>query len=97
VVGPACSAGCLALLLMAQPARAAAPADSRPSEDLAALSLEELSNITVTSVSGHAERLSDAAASVYVITNEEIHRSGSSTLPEALRLAPNLQVARTSS
>jgi iron complex outermembrane receptor protein len=63
--------------------------------DLADLSLEELANIQVTSVSGRAERLSDAPASIYVITAEDIRRSGVTSLPEALRLAPNLQVART--
>jgi len=42
---------------------------------LADLSLEELSNIEVTSVSKRAERLSDAAASIYVITADEIRRS----------------------
>jgi iron complex outermembrane receptor protein len=64
--------------------------------DLADLSLEQLANIEVTSVSRRAERLSDAPASIYVITNEDIRRSGVTSLPEALRLAPNLQVARTS-
>src|SRR5688572_10704576 len=62
--------------------------------DLADLSLEELSNIEITSVSKRAERLSDAAASVFVITGEDIRRSGVTTLPEALRLAPNLHVAQ---
>ncbi len=61
---------------------------------LAELSLEALSNTKVTSVSKRSELLSDAAASVYVITNDAIRRSGYATLPEALRLAPNLQVAR---
>jgi iron complex outermembrane receptor protein len=63
---------------------------------LADLSLEELSKIEVTSVSGYAERLSDAPASVFVIAAEDIRRSGFRTLPEVLRLAPNLQVARSS-
>ena len=63
-------------------------------EQLATLSLEELVNVTITSVSGRDERLGDAAASVYVITADDIRRSGATTLPEALRLAPNLQVAR---
>ena len=62
--------------------------------DLIDLSLEELANIQVTSVSGRAEELSGAAASIYVITSEAIRRSGATTLPEALRLAPNLLVAR---
>ena len=60
------------------------------------LSLEELGNIRVTSVSGRAEPLSDAAASVFVITGDDIRRTGVTSLPEALRLAPNLVVARTS-
>jgi iron complex outermembrane receptor protein len=64
--------------------------------DLGALSLEELGTIVVTSVSGRAEKLSDAPASIYVISSEDIRRSGVRTLPDALRLAPNLQVARTS-
>ena len=59
------------------------------------LSLEQLANIEVTSVSRRSERLSDAPASIYVITNDDIRRSGVRSLPEALRLAPNLQVART--
>ena len=62
--------------------------------DLADLSLEELSNIEITSVSKRPERLLDAAASIFVITGEDIRRSGATSLPEALRLAPNLQVAR---
>jgi iron complex outermembrane receptor protein len=64
-------------------------------QDLADLSLEELSNIEVTSVSKRAERLSDAPASVFVITGDDIRRSGVTSLPEALRLAPNLAVARS--
>src|SRR5467141_4206775 len=62
--------------------------------DLADLSIEELGNIQITSVSRHAERPSDAAASIFVITGEDIRRSGATRLPEALRLAPNLEVAR---
>ena len=62
--------------------------------DLGDLSIEELSNIQITSVSRHAERLSDAPASVFVITAEDIRRSGATSLPEALRIAPNLEVAR---
>lgn len=61
---------------------------------LAELSLEQLSDIVVTSVSRRDERLSDVASSVYVIGREDIRRSGATSLQEALRLAPNLQVAR---
>ena len=62
--------------------------------NLADLTLEQLANIEVTSVSGRPERAQDAAASIYVITGEEIRRSAATSLPEALRLAPTLQVAR---
>ena len=81
----------LALAVAAAPAYAA-PDPPMPAQ-LAELSLEQLSNIEVTSVSGRAENLIDAAASVYVITGDEIRRSTATSLPEALRLAPNLQVA----
>jgi len=60
------------------------------------LSIEELSNIQITSVSKRDEKLSDAPTSVFVITSDDIRRSGATSLPEALRLAPNLQVARIS-
>jgi iron complex outermembrane recepter protein len=75
------------------------PAWSAPQgrvEELADLTIEELANIQVTSVSRKPERLLDAPASVYVITADDIRRSGAGTLPEVLRLAPNLQVAQTS-
>ncbi len=61
---------------------------------LADLSLEALSEVVVTSVSRQETRLSEASASLYVISASDIARSGATTLPEALRLAPNLQVAR---
>lgn len=60
------------------------------------MSLEELSDFRITSVSKREERLANAAASVYVITAEAIRRAGARSLPEALRLAPNLLVARVS-
>ena len=63
---------------------------------LANMSIEDLANIQITSVSKKRERLADAAASVYVITSDDIRRSGATSLPDALRLAPNLQVAQTS-
>ena len=58
------------------------------------LSLDELMQVEVTSVSKRTEKLADAPASIFVISSEDIRRSGASTLPEALRLAPNLEVAR---
>ncbi len=81
-------------LLTAVLAAPGARAEDPPSREFADLSLEELGSIDVTSVSKKAERLSDAAASIFVITGEDIRRSGATSLPEALRLAPNLQVSR---
>jgi iron complex outermembrane recepter protein len=72
----------------------AAAAQAAPDRTLATLSLEELSNIEITSVSKRVERLSDAPTSVYVITSADIRRSGATKLVEALRLAPNLQVVQ---
>ncbi len=63
-------------------------------DSLVDLSFEELANIEITSVSRRAQPLSEAPASVYVITAEAIRRSGATSLPQALRLAPNLQVAQ---
>ena len=83
---------CLALA-SAVPAATASPSELQASS-FADLTLEQLSNVQVTSVSKRAERLADAASSVYVISAEDIRRSGATTLPEALRLAPNLFVAR---
>src|SRR5258708_35401606 len=59
--------------------------------DIADLSIEELGNIQITSVSKHAERLADAAASIFVITGEDLRPSGASRLPPALRLPPHPQ------
>jgi iron complex outermembrane receptor protein len=62
--------------------------------DLKKLSIEELMEIDVTSVSRRSERLNQAAAAIVVITQEEIRRSGVTSLPEALRLVNSLHVAR---
>jgi iron complex outermembrane receptor protein len=66
-------------------------------EALKQLSIEQLMNLQVTSVSKRPERLAQSAAAIQVITREDIRRSGASSLPEALRLASNLQVAQVDS
>jgi len=78
------------LMLVSSAGHASVPV----TDGFANLSLEELANIQVTSVSRRAERLGDTPASVVVIRGDDIRRAGAATLPEALRLAPNLQVAR---
>ncbi|MEJ0007113.1 MAG: TonB-dependent receptor [Steroidobacteraceae bacterium] len=69
-------------------------ADSVTADDLSRMSLEELANVQVTSVSKSPEPLRRAPANIYVITHEDILRSGARSLTEVLRLAPNLQVAQ---
>lgn len=63
-------------------------------DDLLDMSLEELMNIEVTSVSKKAESKNDTAAAITVITAEDIRRGGFTSIPEALRIVPGVQVAR---
>lgn len=62
--------------------------------DFTEFSLEELKDIEIISVSKKPEKLSDVSAAVFVITQEDIRRAGVTTIPDALRLAPGVQVAR---
>src|SRR5438034_775158 len=73
------------------------PDSSLSAEALKKLSIEQLMNLQVTSVSKRPERLSQTASAIQVITQEDIRRSGASSLAEALRLATNLQVAQVDS
>lgn len=68
--------------------------DTGFSRELASLDIEQLMNIQVSSVSRREESVFSAPASAFVITADDIRRSGYTSLPEILRLAPNLQVAR---
>ena len=65
--------------------------------DLLNMSLSQLSNVSVTSVSKKSEKASQAPAAIYVITQEDIHRSGATSIPEALRMVPGIQVAQAGS
>jgi iron complex outermembrane receptor protein len=69
------------------------PGQSSPAA-LKQLSLEELSQIEVTTPSKEPTKVSKTAAAIYVITGEDIRRSGATSIPEALRLAPGAEVAR---
>ncbi len=70
----------------------AARAQKRPG-DLAGMSIEELMQVQVTSASKKQEKLSETAAAMYVITQEDIRRSGMTSIPELLRMVPGLEVA----
>jgi len=87
----------LGLICFAPPGLAQQPDSSLSAEALKKLSIEELMNLQVTSVSKRPERLSQTASAIQVITQEDIRRSGASSLAEALRLATNLQVAQVDS
>ena len=63
-------------------------------DDLGEFSIEDLMNMEVTSVSKKAQKLSDSPAAVFVITRDDVRRSGATSIPEALRLAPGIDVAR---
>lgn len=82
----------LLLLLVAGAATAAAAASY--AGDLTALSIEELMAIEFSSLSRKSQRLSDTPAAAFVITAEDIRRSGATSVPEALRMVPGIQVAR---
>jgi len=77
---------------------AAAADDGSPTiGQLKQLNVEDLMNVEVTSVARHPEKLLQAASAIQVITQEDIRRSGATSIPEALRLADNLQVAQKNS
>jgi iron complex outermembrane receptor protein len=61
---------------------------------LADLSLDQLVNLEVTSVSKKGTRLNRSPAAIYAVTYDDIRRSGVTSIPEALRLVPGLSVAR---
>ncbi|HEY2922966.1 MAG TPA: TonB-dependent receptor [Candidatus Binatia bacterium] len=86
--------GILTALQAAGAFAAELPSKSSATADLSRLTIDELANIEISSVSKRPEPLSSAPASIYVITREEIRRYGATSIPEILRLAPNLQVAR---
>jgi iron complex outermembrane receptor protein len=90
----------LALGLAAAPTLAGAPpgeVDGRSVQDagdLAQLSLEELASISVSTATRREQRLDEVPAAVWAVTQDDIRRSGATSLPEALRLAPGLHVAQ---
>lgn len=66
-------------------------------KDLTSTSIEDLMNMEVTSASKKEQKLSQVAAAVYVITQEDIGRSGAITIPDLLRMVPGLDVAQINS
>ncbi|MFL6293865.1 MAG: TonB-dependent receptor plug domain-containing protein, partial [Thermoanaerobaculia bacterium] len=91
------AAVCLLTLIAAPPLPARVPKEEPPAvqpSELKKMSIEELMEIDVTSVSRHTERVSGAAAAITVITGEDVRRSGANNLPDALRMIVSLHVAQ---
>ncbi|HMW21539.1 MAG TPA: TonB-dependent receptor [Nitrosomonas sp.] len=70
------------------------PASKASMDPLMDLSIEELMQIKITSVSRREQKLSGTPSAIFVITQEDIRRSGATSIPEALRMAPGVEVAR---
>jgi iron complex outermembrane recepter protein len=66
-------------------------------QDLTQLKLEDLMNMEVTSVSKKEQKISEAASAVFVITSEDIARSGANNIPDLLRMVPGVDVAQINS
>jgi iron complex outermembrane receptor protein len=71
-----------------------APAQQASSSDLTQMNLEDLMKVEVTSVSRQQQSLSSTAAAVFVISQDDIQRSGANNIPDLLRMVPGLQVAQ---
>jgi iron complex outermembrane recepter protein len=70
------------------------PSPTTVSKDLGQMSIEDLMNLEVTSGAKEEEPVQRTAAAIFVITSEDIRRSGATTLPDVLRMAPGLDVAQ---
>ncbi len=86
--------GAFLCILPLAKADAPAPTNSLDPDALKKLSLEQLSQIEVTTPSKEPTRAFDTPSAIFVITGEDIRRSGVTSIPEALRLAPGVEVAR---
>ncbi len=76
---------------------ATSPAQSPPARDLTQFSLEDLMNVRVTSVSKKEQKLAKTGAAIYVINQEDIRRSGATSIPDLLRMVPGVDVAQIDS
>jgi iron complex outermembrane recepter protein len=73
------------------------PSGASSAQDLNQMSLEQLGNVEVTTASKEPEQVWQTPAAIYVLTQEDIRRSGATTIPELLRLVPGVEVARIDS
>lgn len=107
---PQCEEGSIRLLLTRRPillflfvasaltsALAVSAQDTQSVQPLKQMSLEQLGNVEITSVSKEPEEVWNTPAAIYVLTNDDIRRSGATTIPDALRLVPGVEVAEIDS
>jgi len=83
----------VSLLLAASSAKGSA-GTQEPGNPVKELTLEQLGNVEVTTLSKEPEAVRKTSAAIFVITNEDIRRSGVTNIPDALRLAPGVEVAQ---
>mgnify|MGYP001336656060 CR=1 FL=1 len=83
----------LAMLLVASLASPGGAAEEQTATDLTDLNMERLMDVTVISASRKSQTLSEVASAIFVITQEDIRHSGSTTIPDLLRMVPGVQVA----
>lgn len=90
----------LSIFCVLAPFRVAAQPSGNPLDDqvdLSSLSMEELMNVRITSVARKEQVIGDSTAAVFVLSKEDIRRSGATNIPDILRLVPGLSVAKNSS
>ena len=85
------------VMLGSTPTEASSSAAQASGNPLKELTLEQLGNVQVTTVSKSPEEVWKTPAAIFVITQDDIARSGVTTIPDALRLAPGVEVARIDS
>ncbi len=81
----------------ANPGHLKPPPQNAEAEDLTQLSLEDLMNVQVTSVSRQSQRIAEAPAAIYVINQDDIARSGFTSIPELFRMVPGMNVTQNAS
>src|SRR5882724_1876374 len=86
---------CIMITLARPVNRSWADSSSAADDSLKQLSLEQLGNVEVTTVSKEPVKITQTPAAIYVLTQEDIRRSGATSLPEVLRMVPGLQVSRS--
>jgi iron complex outermembrane recepter protein len=94
-----CYLGLLSALATPAPTFSQTPGSSASSSatDLNSMNLEDLMNVQVSTVSKKQQKISQVAAAVFVITQEDIQRSGANNIPDLLRMVPGVQVAQINS